>query len=142
MTKLPVLLSVPPITLSPGFFSTGNASPVIIDSSTRRSAFDDLAIDRNFFAGSHPQVIAHFHLRQRNLVFTAIGHEPRGRRGEIEQAADRVAGAAARPQFEHLAEQHQHSDHRGRFEIDAGLSVVRHRGREHAREQHDYGAVE
>ena len=34
MTKLPVALTVAPVTLSPGAFSTGTGSPVIIDSST------------------------------------------------------------------------------------------------------------
>ena len=34
MMKLPVPFTVPPVTLSPGPFSTGTGSPVIIDSST------------------------------------------------------------------------------------------------------------
>ena len=34
MTKLPVPLTVPPVTLSPAVFSTGSGSPVIMDSST------------------------------------------------------------------------------------------------------------
>ena len=34
MTRLPVPLTVPPVTLSPGCFSTGIGSPVTIDSST------------------------------------------------------------------------------------------------------------
>ncbi len=34
MTRLPVALTVAPMTRSPGFFSTGMGSPVIIDSST------------------------------------------------------------------------------------------------------------
>ena len=34
ITKLPVWLTVAPITWSPGFFATGIGSPVIIDSST------------------------------------------------------------------------------------------------------------
>jgi len=34
ITKLPVVLTVAPVTLSPGFFSAGRGSPVIMDSST------------------------------------------------------------------------------------------------------------
>ena len=34
MTKVPVALTVAPVTLSPGAFSAGTGSPVIIDSST------------------------------------------------------------------------------------------------------------
>ena len=37
MVKLPVVLSVPPVTASPGCLATGTGSPVIIDSSTRLS---------------------------------------------------------------------------------------------------------
>ena len=34
MRNVPLRLTVPPVTLLPGIFSTGNDSPVIIDSST------------------------------------------------------------------------------------------------------------
>ena len=43
----------------------------------------------------------------------------RGLRREAEQRADRGAGAAARAQLEHLAEQHERHDHGGRLEVDA-----------------------
>ena len=58
MTKLPVPLTVPPVTLLPFVFSTGIGSPVIIDSSTRGRAFEHDAVDRNFFAGPHAQAVA------------------------------------------------------------------------------------
>ena len=45
ITSVPVPLTVPPVTLSPGAFSTGIGSPVTIDSSMLRCALDDAAID-------------------------------------------------------------------------------------------------
>ena len=60
----------------------------------------------------------------------------------LEQAPDRAAGPAARAKLEHLTEQDEDGDHRGRFEIDPDLSVVRERCRKCARKQHDDRAVE
>ena len=45
-------------------------------------------------------------------------------RRQVEQRADGAAGARAGAQFQHLAEQHQHDDHGGGFEIDADGAVM------------------
>ena len=100
----------------------------------RRPTVEDLAVDRNFFARAHAQVITCLHVRERHFTLIAIRHESRGRRGKIEQAPDRVAGPPARAQFEDLTKQHEHGDHGRGFKINADLSVVHHRRRKRARE--------
>ena len=47
--------TVPPVTRSPGAFSTGIGSPVTIDSSIDAVAVDDDAVDRHLFAGPDAQ---------------------------------------------------------------------------------------
>ena len=54
MTKLPVPLTVPPVTLSPTVFSTGSGSPVIMDSSTLERP-STTAVDGHLVAGDHTQ---------------------------------------------------------------------------------------
>ena len=61
MTKLPVPLTVPPVTRSPGRFSTGIGSPVTIDSSTDAAALDDHAVDRHLLARPDAQPVARLH---------------------------------------------------------------------------------
>ena len=61
---------------------------------------------------------------ERDLLIVAIGRDAaRGLRREVEQRADGAAGLLARAQLEHLAEQHQHRDHRGGLEIDRDAAV-------------------
>ena len=48
--KAPVLLILAPITSSPGAFSTGMLSPLIIDSSTAERPSRDHAVDRDLLA--------------------------------------------------------------------------------------------
>ena len=87
-----------------------------------RLAVDHAAIDRHFLAGTHAQLIAALHFIERHFALLAIAKDARGRRREIEQGADRIAGAAAGAQLQHLPEQDEHGDDRRRFEIDADLS--------------------
>ena len=58
ITKLPVPLTVPPVTRSPGPFSTGIGSPVIIDSSTALRPSSDDAVDGHLLAGPDAQPVA------------------------------------------------------------------------------------
>ena len=116
---VPVPLTVPPVTAARGLFSTGIGSPVTIDSSTARRAFDDDAVDRNALAGPDAEAIADLHVLERNVVLGAICLDPPGRlRRQAEQAADRAARPAARAQLQHLSEQHEHDDDGGRLEVD------------------------
>ena len=108
MTKRPSPLIVPPVTRSPGCFSTGIGSPVSIDSSTERAALDDHAVDRHLLARPHAQEVAALDLVERDVLVVPSGLDAvRRLRREVEQRADRRAGAAAGAQLQHLAEQDQ-----------------------------------
>ena len=125
ITRLPVWFIVPPITRSPGSFATGIDSPVTIDSSTAPLPSIDDAVDRHALAraaraaGRRPRPgRARPPPRRR-----PARHAARGLRREIEQRADGAAGRLARPELQHLAEQHEHGDDRGRLEIDGDAAV-------------------
>ena len=143
MTSVPFLLSVPPVTASPFVFSTGTGSPVIIDSSTdERPSRHGRRPARCRPAGR--AAVAGLHLVERHVGLRAVlADAPRGLRRKVEQRADRRAGALARPQFQHLAEEDQRDDDGRRLEID------RHRAamaaelmRKDVREQRRDDAVE
>ena len=134
ITRLPVPLMVPPISLAPGAFSTGIDSPVTIDSSTALLPSMHDAVHRHAVAGPHAQAIADMHLLQRDFLIAAVvADPPRGLRREVEQRADGAAGLLAGAQFQHLPEQHQDGDHRRGFEIDrhdaVRLQALRETGR-------------
>ena len=89
-----------------------------------RRAVDDDAVHRNALARPDAKPIAHVHVLERHVVLGAVGLDPPRRlRRETEQTANRRARAAARAQLQHLPEQHEHDDDRGRLEIDADLAV-------------------
>ena len=69
MTKLPVPLTVPPVTRLPLVFSTGIGSPVIIDSSTEVAAFEHDAVHGNFLAGANAQTVADLHALEGDVGF-------------------------------------------------------------------------
>ena len=122
MTRPPVPLTVPPMTRSPGPFSTGIGSPVIIDSSTALGALEHDAVDRDLLARPDPQPIARDDLVERDVFLAAVVAEPpRGLGRQAEQGPDRAAGLAARPQLEHLPQQDERRDHRRRLEVDRDL---------------------
>ncbi len=77
-------------------------------------------------------------------MLLAVGADaPRRLRRQVEQRADGARGALARAQLQHLAEQHQHGDHRGGLEIDRHRPVMRAEGRrEQPRQQRRRHAVE
>ena len=105
---------------SPASFSTGIDSPVTIDSSTVRRAFEHDAVDGDAFAGPHAQAVADVHLLQRHVLFGAVGVDPCAPSVGARPSRLRMAAlvAAARAKFQHLAEQHEHDDDRRRFEVD------------------------
>ena len=109
-------------------FSTGIASPVIMDSSTALLPSITIAVGRHGFARPHDQHIADMDLFQRHIFGAAFGLAPHGLGREIEQGADGRAGLRARAEFQNLAHQHQRHDHRGGFEIDRRGAASR-RGR-------------
>jgi len=117
MTKPPLLLMVPAMTLAPTSFVTGIDSPVTKDSSERRAAFGQLAVDRHLLAGPHAQQIANHYAFERHVaLFSSTPMAMRDLRREIEQCADRARGLLARAQFQNLAEQHQYGDDGACFE--------------------------
>ena len=95
------------------------------------------AVDRDLFARAHPQAVADGDIGQATLRLAAVvGDPPRGLRREVEQCADRARRRRARAQFQHLAEQHQHGDDGGGFEIERDAAVrVAERRREKAAAQ-------
>ena len=88
--------------------------------------FQDHAINRHLVARHHTQTVSDIYLLERNLMITVRCHQPRGGRRELKQGFDGAAGAAARAQFQHLAQQHQHDDDRGGFEINIDPALVLH----------------
>ena len=90
----------------------------------RRMPLDHRAVDRHLFAGAHAQPVADHDRLERDLLFGSVVRDaPRRLRREVEERADGAGGLLARPQFQHLAEQHQHGDHRGGLEIDRDRAV-------------------
>lgn len=54
-----------------------------------------------------------------HVLFLAIGDAVGGFRGEAEERLDRLAGAVAGAGFEEMAEQDEHGDDGGGFEVEA-----------------------
>ena len=103
------------------------------------AAFQDLSIHGYSFAGPHPQLLAGSHFFEAYVLIRAISFDPpRYLWREVEQSFDRATRLLSRPQLQHLAEQHEHGNHRGRFEIDRDGTVSPAHGRwKHVRR---YGA--
>ena len=65
------------------------------------------------------------HAVELDLLFRAVAADaPRGLRREVEKRADGAAGALARAQLQHLAEQDEDRDDRRRLEVDRDRAVV------------------
>ena len=111
----------------------------------RGAALDEHAIDRHLLARSHPQPVAGNDMLERNLLVRAIlPNPPRRFRREVEERADRTRGLLARAQFEHLAEQHQHGDDGGSFEIDGDRTIMatERRGKQRGRQRRNHAVEE
>ena len=103
-----------------GFLLAGIGSPVTIDSSTALRPSMHHAVDRHFLAGTHAADIADAKIGDRHVQLDPVPHHPRRSWRQAEQLLDGAARAAARAQFQHLAEEHQRRDHR------RGIEVGRH----------------
>ena len=131
-----MVLSVPPVTLSPTPFLHGHRLAGNHGFVHRGFAVEHDAVHRNFLAGTHAQFCSGLNGFERHVAFFAVLNDPRGFGREIQQGADGAAGFAPRPQFEHLAEQHEHDNHRRRLEINSDLAIRRERNRKRARHEH------
>ena len=65
-------------------------------------ALDEFTIHRDFISGDDTQMIANFHLVQRDFLVTSFRDETRDRWGQIEQSLDRAAGPPAGAKLDHL----------------------------------------
>ena len=71
MVKVPVPLTVPPVTFAPADFSTGIGSPVTIDSSTLLALRAD-TVNRHFLARPDAEPVADNHAVERNVLFVSV----------------------------------------------------------------------
>ncbi len=124
-TKLPDWLSVPPVALSPGPFSTGTGSPVSMASSTVLRPSSTSPSTGIFSPGRTRRRSPTCDLVERHLLVAAVlAHAARGLGRQAQERLDRAAGPLARANFEHLAEQDQRDDHGRGLEIDLHLAVM------------------
>ncbi len=89
-----------------------------------RTPFEHFAVDRDFLAGPHAQIITDMDVVERDFLLAAIfpDHTCSLCR-KVEQRADRLSRALAGAQFHELAKQHQDDDHRCRLEVDRDMAV-------------------
>ncbi len=101
------------------------------------SSFQQHAVDRNLLAGPDPQAIADIDGVERDVLVAAVGAHPAGGlRREIEQCANRPGGLLAGAQLQDLAEQHQHGDDGGGFEVhrDGAIGAAERGGKDAGRD--------
>ena len=96
----------------PGPTSTGTGSPVSIDWSIAEPPVDDDAVGRDLLAGPHDEPVADARAPRPARHLDAVAQHARLLRAELEQGADRLARAPARPRLEEAPEQDQRRDHR------------------------------
>ena len=143
ITTVPVPLTVAPMTRSPGRLRDGHRLAGDHRFVDGRFAFLDDAVDRNAVARTDAQAIAGMNVVERDVLVAAVGaHAPRALGRQLQQRADRGAGAAAGAQLQHLPEQHQRHDRRGGLEVEGDAAVVAaKRGREDPGREHGDQAV-
>ena len=109
------MLTVAPITSSPGPTSTGTGSPVIIDTSIAECPSTTMPSVATFSPGPHDEPHADLEVVERRSPC-----RPRACRldAEVGECPDRVAGSALGPDLEPLAEQDERDDHGGGLEVD------------------------
>ncbi len=105
---------------------------------------DHRAVHRYLLSGTHAQPVAGPDLLQGYvLFFAAVADDACALRRKAEEEPDRRVGARARPQLEHLAQENQGRDHRGRLKIDVDRAVLHlHDGGEYLREKQPDDAVD
>ena len=125
ITKLPLMLMVPPITRACSVLAHRHGFAGHHQFIERGVALQHDAVDRHLVAGPHAQFVADCDGVERDFFVAAVVFDAaRGLGREIEQRLDRAGGRLARAQFEHLADQHQHGDHAGGFEVDRRRAAV------------------
>ena len=140
MTSAPVWLIVPPIDRRADLLRDRHRLARhhrLVDGA---AALDHLAVDRHLLARADAQAIADLDAVELDLLLAPVRADAPRRLGrEIEEGADRAARRLARAQLEHLSEQHEHGDDRGRLEVDRDRAVrIAKGGREDAgRERRD-----
>ena len=88
------------------------------------ASLEDHAVHGHPISWTHAQTVPDLHGCEWDfLVFAACGDAPGGLRCEVQQRTDRTAGLLASAQFENLADEDQHRDHRGRLEVDGDGAV-------------------
>ena len=131
-------LSVPPVTAAPvGLFGRHRLAGQhrFVDVAL---ALGDLAVDRHRIARPHAQQIAR---RRPASSGTSVSRPPAMRcavfGARSSSARMRIAGRLARPQLQHLADEHQRDDHRRRLEIDRRPPSRRSSGTARRQQRHD-----
>ena len=104
MTKPPLRLMVPPITLAPTILADRHQLAGHHRLVERGMAFDQFAVDRHLVARPHPKLVADRNGVERDHRVAVIGDADRGLRRLIEQRPDRAGGALARAKLQHLAD--------------------------------------
>src|SRR5207302_1716806 len=107
-------------------------------------AFENGAIHGDALARAYTKFVAAFHLIERNVSFRAIRRKQVSLlRREIQQRANRSAGALPGAQFQDLPEKNECGDYRRRFEINRrGAIHSTERGRKHLGEKSSDNAFE
>ena len=127
MTKLPVPLTVPPVTASPARLLDRHRLAGQHDLVDGARPFDDDAVDRHLLARADAQAVADADLRR-------AARRPRGRRRRCggrsrargpSSARIADAGALAGAELEDLAEEDEDDDDRRGLEVDGDLAVWR-----------------
>ena len=75
----------------------------------------DDAVDRDLRAGANQEQVSHLDVGGRNLDGSAVSHDERHRRREIQQRTDRLVGAAPSAHLEPVAQQHERRQDCGRL---------------------------
>ena len=139
MTNEPVVLSVAPMTSSPGRLVDGSGSPVSIDSSTAETPSTTMPSTGTRSPGR---------TRSRSpgttsASSTSASTPSRIRRAvdrlEADQPPDRGRGAALGPGLEPSPEEHEAEDDRRRVEVADGLDARRHHDLRPQRHEHGVG---
>ncbi len=109
----------------------------------RARALDHLAVHGNLLTGAHAQAVAGPDLIEGHVLLAAVRVDaPRGLGCKTEERTDGRTGAAAGFQLQHLPEQHQGGDHRGRLEVHGDLAMgVAERRREDPGQHRRHHAV-
>ena len=122
--RRPAVLTVAPITRSPGCLSTGIDSPVSIDSSTAPVPADDDAVHRKALARPDEDDVARPHAGDGHVLLAAIAPDAGGRRLERRHLAQRPRGLPLGARLHRVAEQHQRDDQDDGFVVDVGSAAA------------------